>query len=1202
MSPSDESKGNSTSTLPSATWLMAIFAAILGVLGFPVGDRTKSDKEAFAKRELQEERIDTSKAVTSPVGTVLSRAFGNEMGQHHLQILGDSIKRNARVFGQLPKVIDGKERRLNWLIAMIPDPIHSHYRMSCDEVIDAMVRGLQDRSFTMLHYSLPWKRQDGKKPLAEFEDQPGAILFQQESSESEYLVVLTVGESPTGGAHRAQLEQALALCHQWSQEVDVKERQHTVSILGPTFSGSVPGLANAIRNWSSRKIDGYATPDEPHFRVRIVTGSATSPKFGQFFKEDGARSETTCESKVKDDICLLGGIAEYLIKDRGLKTEEIALLAEESSGYGQNLRAPNDSRKLPKKAAVGVGRDHKEPPECTKSLGQIDKCLKLVYPLSISRIRVEIERDDEQQSVPSYELSTGRQRNLAIREEVSRDADDLLPTFSQASLAVGDLVVESLIETIRDRGIRAVGLLGTDIHDKLFLARKLREAFPDLWLFTTESHLLYTHSDNSRMLRGMLIGCSFHLNPNVSLKPGSTFITDVKAADDTDAELSPAMMCGRVSVRQFSSDTAEGTYAATIRLVDRLYSEGDGEAEPVVDPEGWLCVVGNDRLWPLQPLPCCCKRDRDESKPMNNADQEVKDKCMTEPLLCLVPWSSNRFLWLPAVGCLVLLIGFPIIALIQPPRWGGRSLFRPRSVWWGMALLQWCGLLAVIAGSGAVLLLCPQIHDAWLVQWFVTGGNQAIVWCSVIVISVIIMLYRGRSSGSQWFNVAATIGVIAAPAMWYLSHNHGVKSLWAFRSSNLLNQVNSVLPIGLLGTAMYVFGTGWKRSQILLRIFEWTSATPRVRSKAHRSVEYAMWVGSLTPRNVVRDSGIHRSESTPKWSANPNLRPGERADLQHLESMLKRNDLKTNLLLGLVPKSKEVIDKLLPELGNGSGLILVVLLVQGGLCWWNWRRTIDGPWFDSCFAVLFTLLGSLLWFGIRNLAFITKHVLRDLRAVSRVPGLMECVKFIPGRLRNQTVNPILCRRPDPEDEVIVSAMLDKVENLEVPDSLSGVSEWLPELIHGRLAEDGDKISEQERQQKSAVVAALLTIRIREASWHIRNLAATILIVLLLVYLAIASYPFQTWGTLQTAWGVLFVWAVYIMFKTILEFNRNETLSLLSDTNPNELTFDRTLFLPMLQYVVIPIIAVFTVANPSLGRMLLSWSTVFGSIFRFTGGG
>jgi hypothetical protein len=52
------------------------------------------------------------------------------------------------------------------------------------------------------------------------------------------------------------------------------------------------------------------------------------------------------------------------------------------------------------------------------------------------------------------------------------------------------------------------------------------------------------------------------------------------------------------------------------------------------------------------------------------------------------------------------------------------------------------------------------------------------------------------------------------------------------------------------------------------------------------------------------------------------------------------------------------------------------------------------------------------------------------------------------------------------------------------------------------------------------------------------------------------------------------------------------LSRLSKTTPNRFTFDRSLVLPMITYVLIPLFSLLAVQFPGIGRMLFTWLDAF----------
>jgi len=65
-----------------------------------------------------------------------------------------------------------------------------------------------------------------------------------------------------------------------------------------------------------------------------------------------------------------------------------------------------------------------------------------------------------------------------------------------------------------NRGIRAIGILGSDIYDKLMILQVLRERFPKALFFTTDLDANLIHPDNIPWTRNMIVASSFDLRLN----------------------------------------------------------------------------------------------------------------------------------------------------------------------------------------------------------------------------------------------------------------------------------------------------------------------------------------------------------------------------------------------------------------------------------------------------------------------------------------------------------------------------------------------------------------------------------------------------------------------------------------------------------------------------------------------------------------
>ena len=58
-------------------------------------------------------------------------------------------------------------------------------------------------------------------------------------------------------------------------------------------------------------------------------------------------------------------------------------------------------------------------------------------------------------------------------------------------------------------------------------------------------------------------------------------------------------------------------------------------------------------------------------------------------------------------------------------------------------------------------------------------------------------------------------------------------------------------------------------------------------------------------------------------------------------------------------------------------------------------------------------------------------------------------------------------------------------------------------------------------------------------------------------------------------------------RIVIVFNRNEIISRLAGTPENKLTFDRHLIMPLVTYVVIPVLTVLAFQFPQIGGLFFS---------------
>src|ERR1700686_5316177 len=149
--------------------------------------------------------------------------------------------------------------RPKFIIATLPDPLHTHFSLLFDRLVEAIQDGAQDEGYKYDSSWLPWETEEPSLALLadqdtaddrkkDREDQPGILLFRAATRKNqsprqryqEGLFVFIVGEDPTDGIHRKQFKNTM----DWIAALQTASKKHSpVSILGPTFSGSFPSLA-----------------------------------------------------------------------------------------------------------------------------------------------------------------------------------------------------------------------------------------------------------------------------------------------------------------------------------------------------------------------------------------------------------------------------------------------------------------------------------------------------------------------------------------------------------------------------------------------------------------------------------------------------------------------------------------------------------------------------------------------------------------------------------------------------------------------------------------------------------------------------------------------------------------------------------------------------------------------------------------------
>src|SRR5262245_29844372 len=384
---------------------------------------------------------------------------------------------------------------------------------------------------------------------------PGVVLFR---GDKKLLLLFLVGETPTGGIHKVAFQNALWQIEElagWRESSTKEAAEKELRIISPSFSGSADSLASLLKTW----VHGYVTPP----KVRIVSGSATSINKNDLLDKiawEGVSFQTTVVNVQETNDKLYAYLKAIDPQNRRVDDgPHIALLSEASTGHGQSIRA--------------------------ESQGPI---LSLTFPLHISQLRVEAARQSPSRDEAAKALAA-RDSGLALPmiEAGSPASKDIVPLFSSVETVTMDLALDEALSAIHRERIRYVGVMSTDVQDRIFLVREIRKHCPNAMIFIQANDLLYMHSESNLDFQGALVISSY---PLFGLNQSWTF-----------------PFRGNRKRLQFSTQNAQGVFNATLALLgceNQMLEYGC----PLKDykdgawryPALWLSIVGRNGIWPVK--------------------------------------------------------------------------------------------------------------------------------------------------------------------------------------------------------------------------------------------------------------------------------------------------------------------------------------------------------------------------------------------------------------------------------------------------------------------------------------------------------------------------------------------------------------------------------------------------------------------------
>ncbi len=1155
---------------------------------------------------------------------------------------------------------EGDRRRaysIEFLIATVPDPLDSRLPYLYDRYLDSIQRALEVAGYLPDLFDLPWFENSGPtregqvSEARRYEYEPGVVLFRN-SRDMRLLSLFLVGETPTSGIHKAALLDALNQIaqlggwHRLQPETGSRQRLDSqpgaphwlVRLMSPSFSGSAESLEFVLRTW-------FREMGEPeHLEFRIVSGSATAIDKSSFFMLGKDRPIASFHSTVIPDQPAFRAFFNFLETLDSNNRHRIAVLAEGNTVYGQHSRSMLQAKTR----------------ETDPSSRDPEKPLWLTFPLHISQLRSASEKTSPLRKEGSSQLTSSTTPFMPIALAESSEPRDVLPVTSKLETSSVELVLATLLSTISREGIRYVGLLATDVRDRILLAREIRQHCPQAVLFTFSSDLLYLHPDVNQDLRGMLVATPyplFNLNQFWSY-PWS----------------------GDRARLQFPNHTSQGVYNAILALLGHseemleygppFCSEktpGDKTAPPL-----WIAQVGRDQLWPVRLLNYSDKegylypvlsqplllKGRDLHLAQGGGSEFELSALLLVGLLCAIPswlvlqqfplrtasllkrWRrrlSEKTNWLTRLSCdlvfrpyrneyrlylllaistllglyLVIVTAFflqDLAALNISLSVGGTSLAGGSSRGWlgaYAAYLGWSQSVSYFLGMVLLRLFLLSV----LMLCVCSGFNL----CRILVMGMVSQRKNRRLSSGRPFITRFT-GLNSALALsagtlltlvfcvrlcysWILTARQ--EPVTAFfihlRSSSLFSGLSPLLPLLMIASAGFLWSVCCLRR---LRMMEELDSSTSVLG-----FQSASFTGSLEQEGRVR-----RCLYEPVFSL-----PG-------------------SLVLVFL-------------LGFPCYRIFLVRLVH----------TVEGSAYDALFGVVFfvvyvalslsflrflcvwrelrLLLRRMAWHPLRSAypefreQFPTVSKI-ELTAAPPSLGLLEMSVDQAGkvlRLSRELASDPLSSMDSPDLRSWLSSSLGdldhQVNNSEAHLAASlqaeATGQWRKALRLRRTALESlatlsktlSSALEPYWHLAGSAIPPKLEIRTGEKKWQslaegflvsrivhllalvfaqMQNLVYFVMVGLLLMLLAVITYPFQPSDLL-----LLYNWSIILAFVALtlivfVQIDRDAVLSLLSGTTPGRVTWDRAFVFRILTYAFLPISALLGAQFPDVLRQAISW--------------
>lgn len=503
-----------------ATWGAAIVIAMAAAVGIST-QSTKTSGDSSGRGQLAHKGGELPRVgAKNQTGRACSDA--EKMLQEFLLTQENSVAAPLSCYdpGNAPSRRDAlalttKASQLKFVIATLPDPLHTHFSLLFDRDAEAIQQAAQDEGYEYDSSWLPWETEersfnyladqdtiDDRKDARE--DQPGIIVFRKKNDPTskqpsqqpfqEGLIVFVVGEEATRGIHRRQFENAAA----WINSLR-PGFSSPIAILGPTFSGSFPSLAELLADDVVHQSLNYKAAEHwsPNQQVRIYSGSVTGQTAAEWFGTISSNDaqlkswRVSFHSFLESDDSVFQKYCKHLT-DSKLEAGRVAVISEDETAYGSN----------------GLQ-------DTTGSLEPCSGAVHLYYPRDISALRAAYQTQSIFSSSPSQQSADTQRRNLpSDLADPAGEAHDTIRAYggNQTPLSQ-EAQLLGIVSALRTHRSQYLFIRSSNMLDPLFLANFFRRAYPEGRVVIRGSDLLFERERGSTGINGVMTLSSYPLFP-----------------------------------------------------------------------------------------------------------------------------------------------------------------------------------------------------------------------------------------------------------------------------------------------------------------------------------------------------------------------------------------------------------------------------------------------------------------------------------------------------------------------------------------------------------------------------------------------------------------------------------------------------------------------------------------------------------------